>query len=128
MTQTNHAVLIRNSPSFTGMLNAVHGYVTWGEASKETVTTLISTRGRLSGNKNFTAEYLRKIDCKTIGELADAVFNCQVEYWKLPNIQPAFRLHPPTKGFRGNIKKSYRAGGELGYRGEKISELVRRMI
>jgi large subunit ribosomal protein L30 len=37
-------------------------------------------------------------------------------------------LHPPTKGFKGKIKKSYSAGGELGYRGEKINELIKRMV
>jgi len=34
-------------------------------------------------------------------------------------MQPVFKLHPPTKGFKGKIKKGYSMGGELGYRGEK---------
>jgi large subunit ribosomal protein L30 len=39
-----------------------------------------------------------------------------------------FRLHPPSKGFKGKIKRGYGSGGELGYRGEKINELLRRML
>jgi large subunit ribosomal protein L30 len=110
------------------MLRAVQGYATWGEASKEIVNMLIRQRGRLSGNKRFTEEYLNKIGYKTIEDLTEAVLNGNVEYWKLPNIQPTFRLRPPTKGFKGNIKKGYGAHGELGYRGQKINELIKRMV
>jgi len=46
----------------------------------------------------------------------------------LPGVKPVFRLHPPRKGFKGSIKKSYRAGGEAGYRGEAINDLIRRMV
>jgi large subunit ribosomal protein L30 len=42
-------------------------------------------------------------------------------------VQPIFKLHPPRKGFKGKTKKSFAAGGEAGYRGEKISELLKRM-
>lgn len=110
------------------MLKAAQGYVTWGEASRELVNLMIAKRGRLAGSRKLTEEYLKKIGHNSIEELAEAVFNCHVEYWKLPSIQPFFRLSPPTKGFRGNIKKGYRSGGELGYRGEKINELIKRMI
>ena len=128
LTRNNNAVLVDNRPSFVGMLRAVQGYVTWGEPSKEIVNMLIRKRGRSLGNKRPTEEYLQKIGYKTIEDLADAVFNCRVEYWRLPNVEPTLRLRPPTKGFKGNIKKGFRSGGELGYRGEKINELIKRMV
>lgn len=127
LSRNNYAVLVNDSPSFLGMLKAAQGFVTWGEPSKETVASMLKERGRFVGNKKLTDEKLQKIGYKSVEELADAVFNCQVDYWTLPNIQPVFKLHPPTKGFRGKIKKSG-AGGELGYRGEKISELLKRMV
>ena len=128
LTRNNYGVLVDNRPSFLGMLQAAQNYTTWGEVSRETLYALIEERGRLLGNKRLTEEYLQKNGYKSLRELADAVFNCQVEYWKLPNIQPVFKLHPPTKGFKGNIKKSYKAGGELGYRAASINELVKRMF
>ena len=70
---------------------------------------------------------MKKAGYKSLEELAEKIHKCAVMYQKLPGIQPVFRLRPPTKGFKGNIKKSYRAGGELGYRGEDINELVKRM-
>ncbi|MDI6846559.1 MAG: 50S ribosomal protein L30 [Candidatus Bathyarchaeia archaeon] len=128
LIRNNYAVLIDNRPSFLGMLKTAQNFVTWGEASKEIVNMLIKERGRLVGNKKLTDEYAQKIGYKSLEDLAGAIFDCRVEYRKLPNMQPVFRLHPPTKGFKGKIKKGYGMGGELGYREEKINELIRRMI
>jgi len=128
LTRNNYAVLVDDRPSFLGMLKAAQNFITWGEASKEIVDILIKKRGRLAGNKKLTEDYAQTTGYKSLEELAEALFSCHVEYWKLPNVQPVFRLHPPTKGFKGKIKKGYGIGGELGYRGEKINELLKRMM
>lgn len=125
---TNHAVLVDNRPAFIGMLRRVQAYVTWGEASKETVTLMLQRRGRLAGDKKLTDEYAEKIGYKSLSELAEAIASCKAEHWKLPDMQPLFKLPPPTKGYKGKTKKSFRAGGEAGYRGEKINDLVKRMV
>ncbi|MCS7124670.1 MAG: 50S ribosomal protein L30 [Candidatus Bathyarchaeota archaeon] len=128
LERNNYAVLIDNRPSFIGMLKTAQNFVTWGEVSKETIVALLKKRGRLVGGKKLTDEYVQKLGFKSLEELAEAIFACKVEYWKLPAVQPYFRLHPPTKGFRGKIKKGYGMGGELGYRGEKINDLLKRMV
>jgi len=128
LTRNNYAVLIDDRPSFLGMLKAAQNFVTWGEAAKEIVHTLISKKGRLVGNKRLTDEYSQSAGFKSLLELAEAIFNCRIEYWNLANVQPLFRLHQPSKGFKGKIKKSYSMGGELGYRGEKINDLAKRMV
>jgi large subunit ribosomal protein L30 len=127
LPKTNNAILIDNRPSYMGMLYRVQNYVTWGEASKETVAMLLKERGRLAGGKNLTDEAVATMGYKSIDALAEAIASCKVEFQKLPNVQPIFKLHPPSKGFKGKTKKSYAAGGEAGYRGEKISELLKRM-
>ena len=128
LARTNHAVLIDNRPSFIGMLYRVQNYVTWGEISKETLMLMLQKRGRLAGGKKLTDEAMELLGYKSVDEFAAAILNFKVEYQKLPNVQPVFRLRPPKKGFKGKIKKSYAAGGEAGYRGEAINELVKRMI
>lgn len=128
LTRNNYAVLIDDRPSFLGMLKAAQNFITWGEAARETVHTLISNKGRLVGNKKLTDEYSQSVGFKSSLELEEAIFDCRIEYWNLANVQPVFRLHPPSKGFKGKIKKSYSTGGELGYRGDKINDLVKRMV
>jgi large subunit ribosomal protein L30 len=128
LTRTNHAVLLDNRPATLGMLKRVQSYVTWGEISKETISALLAKRGRLVGGKKLTDEYAVKIGYKSLDELAEALVDCKAQYWKLEGLQYVFKLHPPKKGYKGKTKKSYRAGGEAGYRGEAINELVKRMI
>jgi large subunit ribosomal protein L30 len=127
LDKSNHAVLVRNNPSVKGMLKRVQSYVTWGEISKETLVELLTKKGRMLGNKKLTEEYAKKVGCKSISDLAEAIVNCKVDYAKLPEIQPVFKLHPPRKGFKGTTKKNFRAGGEAGYRGEAINDLMKRM-
>ena len=110
------------------MLYRVQNYVTWGEISKETAALLLNKRGRLAGGKKLTPESVEMLGYKSIDALADAIVNCKVDYQKLPNVQPVFKLRPPSKGYKGKTKKSFIAGGETGYRGEKINDLIKRMI
>jgi large subunit ribosomal protein L30 len=96
LTRNNQAVLIDDRPSFLGMIRTVRDYITYGEISEESVASLIKEKGRLAGNKKLTDEYAQKVGHKSLEELAAAVSGCRVEYWKLRDIQPVFRLHPPT--------------------------------
>ncbi|MEM1586096.1 MAG: 50S ribosomal protein L30 [Candidatus Bathyarchaeia archaeon] len=123
-----HATLINNRPSYLGMLQKIHNYVTWGEVSKEVIASLLRERGRLIGNKKITDEYAKRIGFESIDDLAEAIYSLKVEFHKLPEIKPVFRLHPPRGGFGKSVKKSYRSGGSVGYRGEDINNLLKRMI
>ncbi len=128
LTKNNYAVLVENSPSMTGMLRRVQSYVTWGEISDRAITALLMKRGRLAGDRKLTEEYAQRAGYESLNELASAVGSCKVVYRNLQGIQPVFKLHPPKKGFKGKTKKSFRNGGEAGYRGEAIDDLVARMI
>ncbi len=125
---TNHAVLIDSRPAYKGMLQRVNDYVTWGEPTKETVAAMLQKRARLAGDKKLTDEYLQKAGYKTIDDLAQAIVDCKAQYNKLPDVEPRFKLHPPSKGYKGKTKKGFKAGGEAGYRGEAINDLVKRMV
>jgi large subunit ribosomal protein L30 len=128
LSHTNHAVLIDNRPAYKGMLQRINSYVTYGEPTKETVAMMIQKRALLAGDKKLTDEYFAKIGYKSADDLAEAIVSCKVLFGKLPNIQARFRLHPPSKGYKGKTKKGYKAGGEAGYRGEAINALVQRMV
>lgn len=127
LTRNCHATLIDDRPSYVGMLNKAKDYVSWGEISKENIALLLRERGRLAGNKKLTEEYVKEIGYGSLDELAEAIHKLEVEYSRLPKIKPVFRLHPPKKGFKGKVKRSYVAGGVTGYRGEAINDLIKRM-
>jgi len=123
-----HATLVNNSPAYLGMLKKARNYLAWGEISRETLTLLLKKRGRLIGNKKLTDEYAQKAGKKALDELAEAILKGELEFHKLPNIKPIFRLHPPSGGFKGTVKRGYAAGGVTGYQKENINKLLKQMI
>ncbi len=94
----NYCVLVDQKD--IGMIKKVKDYVTYGEIDKETEDMLIKKRGEKTKDKEGK-EIIKKF----------------------------FRLNAPKKGFgRKGIKISFLKSGALGYRGEKINDLIKRML
>ena len=128
LTRNCHATLLDDRPAYVGMLRKSKNCLTWGEVSQETIAFLLKKRGKLTGDKKLTDEYAEELGYKSLDDLAEALFNVNIEFSSLPELKPLFRLRPPTKGFKGKVKKSYAAGGEAGYRGDAINDLLKRML
>ena len=130
LTRVNHAVLVPENDAYAGMLQKAKDYVTWGKVDEETITSLISERGRLMGDKPITDTVVKaETDFKSIKAFATAIAAGDSTTKAIADMKPVFRLHPPrgTKGW-GGIKRHFTVGGALGYRGEAIAELAGRMI
>ncbi|RLI90051.1 MAG: 50S ribosomal protein L30 [Candidatus Altiarchaeales archaeon] len=130
LTRVNHCIIIDNRKEYMGMIKKVNDYVTWGEIYPDILEKLLEERGRLNGNKPFTEGHLKKnTKYKSIEKFVDDFVKFKAELKDIPGLKPIFRLTPPRKGYgRGGIKHPYSIGGALGYRGEKINELLERMI
>tara|TARA_Y100000310_G_C20669529_1_gene809455 strand:+ start:837 stop:1220 length:384 start_codon:yes stop_codon:yes gene_type:complete len=93
-------VVLDDTPALRGMIKRVQHYVTWGEASEELVKELAEKRGRKTKDKDGKEK-----------------------------LKPFYALHPPRGGFeRKGIKQPFSKGGVLGYRGDRINVLVKKMI
>lgn len=98
LRRKNVCVVIEKNPSNLGMLHKAKDYVTWGEIDDDTLKQLIDKRSEKNPE-----------DPK--------------------RTKPYFRLNAPRKGFgRKGIKMPFSVGGALGYRGEKINDLIKRML
>ena len=101
----NHCVIIDNTPAYNGMLIRVKDYITWGEIDDATFAELVQKRGQLLEGRGKALEVNGK------------------------KYKRYFALNPPRKGFgRKGIKRAFGIGGALGYRGEKMNDLVKRML
>ena len=111
----NCCVIIPKTENYLGMVRKVSDYVTWGDIDEKTYNALIEKRmeeykGRVSDSKG-KKDYNKFID---------------VDGKKKKKI---FRLNSPKRGYgRKGIKVSFTSGGALGYRGNKIKDLIIRMI
>jgi large subunit ribosomal protein L30 len=110
------------------MLQVSKDYITWGEIEKEILSKLISSRGKLEGDKKLTNEYIKSATSyDNIDKLSQAIIDKKFKYKNIPDVKPIFRLSPPKKGYEG-IKKSFTKKGALGYRSKDINKLIERMI
>ncbi len=124
-----NCVLVSNTPQIEGMLKVIKDNVTWGEIDKETTLKLLENRGRIAGNKPVTTEYLQEKIKLDLNKFADELFADTKQIREVEGLKPFFKLMPPRKGFeRKGTKKHFSVGGALGYRKDKINELIQRMI
>ncbi len=125
MPTKHSAVLLKDNPSVKGMLIKATDYITWGEITEDSLEALIMKRGRMEGDERRTEETLKRENLGSPKDLAKAV----ITEGSLPScIKKTFRLTPPSGGFKKSIKRHVRSGGELGYRGQGINDLLERMI
>lgn len=127
MDRNNTATLIDDRPDYLGMLQKAKDRITWGEPTTETISQLLEKRGKIAGDKSLDSATLNALGYDSIQDLAEAIYACRDDFHRLDPIKPFFRLRPPRKGFKRTVKKPYRAGGELGYRGDEINGLASRM-
>ena len=114
LTRKNNAIILHDNPVNKGMLQKVKDYVTWGEITDEVFTQLVEKRG----------EELKSRVTDKHNKYSYKVLEVNGKKYK-----PYFRLSPPKKGFgRKGIKIPFKVGGGLGYRGEKMSDLIQRML
>jgi large subunit ribosomal protein L30 len=121
----NHCIVVKEDAHYRGMIQKVKDYVAWGKIDDDTLAFLLEKRGRLSGNRRLTEQFLKEnTSYGSFKELACAVSSGAVSLKDL-EIKPIFRLHPARKGLR-TIKKTAQQGGDLGFRTD-LADLIRKM-
>lgn len=111
----NCCVVVPKTAAYIGMIKKTKDYVTWGDIDESTYNILIEKRAKVYSD--------RVTDRKG-----------KIKYNKFMDvngkkIKKVFRLNSPKKGYgRKGVKVPFSNGGALGYRGDKIKDLIVRMI
>lgn len=129
LNSANHCVIIDNRPQYEGMIKKIKDYVAFGEVKSEVMEKLLLDKGRLDKDERLTEEYVKEKTKKTVKDFVSDFMDFKAELKDIDGIKPVFRLHPPRGGHeRKGIKKPYSVGGVLGYRGDKINNLLEDMV
>ena len=123
----NNCIVLPETESYKGMLEKVKPVTTYGMISEEMLIALLKKRGRVLGNKRLTEAALKQATgYDSFDKLASDLLSGKIKIKQLTQLKQPFRLTPPSKGFRST--KLHYPRGDLGNRGEKINELLKRMI
>jgi len=119
LKRVNRLTIIDATATYIGMIQKAKDFITWGEVNDKTLTALIEKWGRKAGGE--------RLDKKEAAEFSKKLIAGQTSF-KKAGIKPYFKLHPPSKGYeRGGIKQHVNVGGALGYRGDRINDLLAKM-
>jgi large subunit ribosomal protein L30 len=128
LNKINHCVIIPESNEYKGMLKKAKDYITWGEVNEDVLKELLTSRAKLEGNHPVNDKYVKSNSkYKSLKDFSAEIVKGKAKLTDLKEIKGVLRLHPPRKGYEG-IKRPFSLGGALGYRGNKINDLIRRMI
>jgi large subunit ribosomal protein L30 len=131
MESTFRARLLENTPSTEGMLRAAKNLVAWGQINPQVLETLLRKRAERDRAEKLDDDFAKVFfNRQSVADLAKSIAAGEIpvkDLWSA-GVKPGFRLHPPKGGFKRSTRRAATDGGELGYRGEDINRLVRRMI
>ncbi len=108
LRRVNNLALVYGTKPNLGMVNKCKDFITYGEISEETL-------GKLAERKEI------KLKKEELREVFEGKRKPQ-EAITMP-----IKMHPPRRGYEGT-KLSYSNKGALGYRGEKVNDLLKRMM
>lgn len=117
-----NSTLVPETETYKGMLGKVKSSITWGEINKDTLTLLLKKRIR---RNNSSKNFLKDKGYKSFPSFSKDMIKGKINPTEL-GIK-YFRLTPPSKGFKKNLKVEY-PKGEAGYRGKAINKLLKRMV
>ncbi len=107
LNRVNNCTLIRANAAYLGMLNRCSDYVTFGTIDDANLAALFKKNGVDKDPKEATAS---------------------IESIKQIRENMPFRLHPPRHGFRKSTKKHATQKGVVGFVGDDINSLLKRML
>jgi 50S ribosomal protein uL30 len=116
LRRVHSCTLLQGSKTNRGMLLHIEDFITWGQINSDVLVKMLEKRGKSKSGSRIDAKQAKAIANKII---KDGTPNSS-------DVRPVFGLTPPSGGFR-SIRLQY-PKGDLGDRGEKINELLMRMI
>lgn len=129
LLRVNSSTIVRLTPQVEGMLRRAKDHLLWGRIDKGMLRLLLLKRGRLPGNRRLSNENVSRFTRhRSLDELVEAVWLSASPKEALKPVKPVFRLTPPKGGFKRSVKKHVKKGGVLGDWGNRVNQILKRMV
>ena len=135
LLQMNNGVFMQVNKAVMNNLQKVDPYIMYGYPTLKTVRELVYKRGYGKVNKQripidnnaVVEQVLGKYDIVCVEDVIHELFTTGPHFKEVANFLWPCKLSSPTGGFKMKLLH-YNEGGDAGDRGEKIHELVKKMI
>ena len=135
LKELNNAIILFYNKDNFKMVKLIESYVTWGYINKNTIGDLLRKRGSVTVGNNEPNELentriedaLGKLGIVCIEDIIHELTYESKNAKDVLNFLGYFKLEANDDGFeKANI--SFEKGGSQGFRGDKINELLKKMI
>ncbi|CAM9100603.1 unnamed protein product, partial [Ectocarpus fasciculatus] len=136
LRQINNAVFVRLNAATIKMLRMVEPYIAYGTPNMKSVRELIYKRGfgKVSGQRiplssnTVVKTALGHANIVCVEDVIHEIFTSGEHFKEASNFLWPFKMNSPRKGFIGKKLNHYNEGGSYGYQGDKINQLIKKMI
>lgn len=108
LDRVNNLALISGTKPNMGMIKKCNDFVTYGELNEEMLQKIAEKKGIKASKDDLHGVFTGSKRVRDV-------------------LQLPIHMHPPRRGYHG-AKISFGIGGALGYRSERINELIKRMM
>jgi large subunit ribosomal protein L30 len=127
LDRRNYCTIVDSTPQNKGSLLRITAFAAFGEITLETLEKLLHKRGKVSGGRALTDEYLgASTRFKSVADFAREFFEGKASWKDVTGLKRFFALNSPRKGI-ASAKKIFPKGA-LGNWGNKIGVLLEKMI
>jgi 60S ribosomal protein uL30 len=135
LRQINAGVFVRLTKATLNMLKLIEPYITWGVPNLKTVKELLYKRGFAKVNKQrlpisdnaLVEKQLGHCNVLCLEDIVHEIVTVGDHFRQVNKFLWPFKLPNPRGGWRGK-NTHFNEGGDCGYRGEKLNELIHRMV
>ena len=128
LDRPNQCTVISDESTYRGMLEKCKEVVTWGGLDSEVFERLLLERGEFEGGETVSDESVdERTSFDSVEDIAESICEGDLSLSDVEDLKCVFRLHPPKKGYN-SVGRSFENGGAKGFTGDKINDLIMRMI
>jgi len=135
MKRLYSALILKYDKQTFKLINLIEAYITWGYINKTSISDLIYKRATYYGNdkhlvpldNNIVENNLGQLNLVCIEDIVHELATCGKRFKEVVNFLGFFLLSP-TDEVKKKIHLKVEKGGAQGFRGDKINELLKKMI
>jgi len=129
-------VFVKLNKATWNMIRVIEPFITFGYASRETISKLVYKRGYGKVNRSripltdnsIIANELGKIGVTCVEDLIHEIATCGPNFKQVNNFLWPFKLNSPNGGFERKSHSYAQGFGAYGNREEYVNQLVKKML